>query len=74
MAVRSGRWDEGCDFVDQRKRREHQITRAVGTWLGVVIDQMFFIQRVQMRQCEGWAGAIAQQAFQPCPVCFLDTN
>ena len=49
VAMRSGRWDEGCDFVDQFQRGEHQIARAIGTWLGVVINQMFVIQYTNSR-------------------------
>ena len=35
---------------------------------------MFGIQLSQMLQREGWAGAVAQQALQPCPICATDTH
>jgi len=65
MAMRTGWWDERGNLVDQFQRREHQITRAIGAGLGVVVDQMLGIQRVQMFQCKGRTGAVAQQPFQP---------
>jgi len=74
MAVRAGWRDERGDFVHQLQRREHQIARAVGAGLAVVIEQMLVIQRVQMLQREGWAGAVAQEPFQPCPVCATDAH
>ena len=74
MAVCTGRRHQRGDFVDQLQRREHQITRAVGAGLGVVVDQMFGIQLMQMRQRERRAGAVAQQSFQPCPVTAFDAH
>lgn len=64
VAMRAGWRDERGDFVDQLQRGEHQITRAIGTGLWVVVDQMIGIQQVQMLQREGWTGAVAQ------PGCF----
>ena len=33
---------------DHRKRRHHQIIRHTGTWLGIMVDQIFIIQLVQV--------------------------
>lgn len=46
MAMRTWPWYQSGDPVDQLQRRQHQITGAVGAWLGTVIDQMLGIALV----------------------------